>query len=186
MTAVNVPTSYSDAAPRLAPDHDLSSQPWMAVWTRSRHEQVVRDHLQRKGIEVFLPLVTRWSRRRDRRCKVDWPLFPGYCFARFTREHRLSVLGSPGVVCLVSFDGQPACIPDQEIAGIRRLLATGLQYDALPSIPAGMRARVIAGPLAGVVGLVMRRGSNTRLVLSVELIHAAVSVEVDARDVCRA
>ena len=34
---------------------------WFALWTRSRHEQVVREQLERKRIEAFLPTVTRWS-----------------------------------------------------------------------------------------------------------------------------
>ena len=40
---------------------------WYAIWTRSRHEQVVRDQLRRKHVEAFLPTVTRWSRWKDRR-----------------------------------------------------------------------------------------------------------------------
>ena len=50
---------------------------WFALWTRSRHEQVVREQLQQKQIDVFLPTVTRWSRWKDRKKKIDWPLFPG-------------------------------------------------------------------------------------------------------------
>ena len=51
---------------------------WYALWTRSRHEQVVREQLEQKHIESFLPTVTRWSRWKDRKKKIDWPLFPGY------------------------------------------------------------------------------------------------------------
>ena len=56
---------------------------WYAIWTRSRHEQMVREQLERKGYEAFLPTIPRWSRWKDRKKKIDWPLFPGYCFARF-------------------------------------------------------------------------------------------------------
>jgi transcription termination/antitermination protein NusG len=55
---------------------------WFAIWTRSRHEQMVREQLERKQLEAFLPTITRWSRWKDRKKKIDWPLFPGYCFAR--------------------------------------------------------------------------------------------------------
>jgi hypothetical protein len=40
----------------------------------------------------FLPTVTRWSRWKDRKKKIDWPLFPGYCFARFNARERLPIL----------------------------------------------------------------------------------------------
>src|SRR4030095_12925151 len=71
---------------------------WFAIWTRSRHEQVVRDQLSRKQFEAFLPTITRWSRWKDRKKKIDWPLFPGYCFARFDPADTLPVLKCTGVV----------------------------------------------------------------------------------------
>jgi transcription antitermination factor NusG len=156
---------------------------WYAVWTRSRHEQVVREQLQRKGLEAFLPTITRWSRWKDRKKQIDWPLFPGYCFVRFDGAERLPVLQCTGVVSIVSFDGDIVPIPEHEIDGIRRLLDTDLQFDPCPLIREGMMVEVTHGPLKGVVGRLVRKGSHARLVLSVDLIGQAVSVEVDASDV---
>lgn len=156
---------------------------WYAVWTRSRHEQVVREQIARKGYEVFLPTITRWSRWKDRKKKIDWPLFPGYCFARFEARERLPILTCTGVVSIVSFDGEPAPVPDLEIDGIRRLVTSELQYDPCPLVREGMVVEVTHGPLKGVVGRLVRKGAHARLVLSVDLIGQAVSVEVDAADV---
>ena len=102
---------------------------WFALWTRSRHEQVVREQLEQKGLEAFLPNVTRWSRWKDRKKKIDWPLFPGYCFARFHPRERLPVLNCMGVVNIISFEGEPAPIPEHEIDGIRQLVESDLAYD---------------------------------------------------------
>lgn len=156
---------------------------WYAVRTRSRHEVVVRRQLEASQIAAFLPVVTKWSRWKDRKKKIDWPLFPGYCFARFDPGSRLTVLKCTGVANVVSFEGIPAPIPDSEIEGIRRLVETDLQYDPCPLIREGMKAEVTHGPLRGVVGRLIRKGSHARLVLSVDLIGQAVSVEVDAADV---
>jgi transcription termination/antitermination protein NusG len=156
---------------------------WYAVWTRSRHEQVVREQLERKGLETFLPTITRWSRWKDRKKQVDWPLFPGYCFVRFNGGERLPVLKCSGVVNIVSFDGDIVPIPEHEIESIRRLVASELQFDPCPLIREGMTVEVTHGPLKGVVGRLVRKGSHARLVLSVDLIGQAVSVEVDASDV---
>ena len=156
---------------------------WFAIWTRSRHEQVVREQIERKGFEVFLPTITRWSRWKDRKKKIDWPLFPGYCFARFQPGERLPILKCTGVVSIVSFDGEPVPVPDLEIDGIKRLVTSDLQYDPCPLIREGMVVEVTHGPLKGVVGRLVRKGSHARLVLSVDLIGQAVSVEVDAADV---
>ena len=156
---------------------------WYAVWTRSRHEQVVREQLERKGLEAFLPTITRWSRWKDRKKQVDWPLFPGYCFVRFNGAERLPVLKCTGVVNIVSFDGDIVAIPEHEIESIRRLVESDLQFDPCPLIREGMMVEVTHGPLKGVVGRLVRKGTHARLVLSVDLIGQAVSVEVDASDV---
>jgi transcription termination/antitermination protein NusG len=156
---------------------------WYAIWTRSRHEQVVREQLERKGLEAFLPTITRWSRWKDRKKQVEWPLFPGYCFARFESTQRLPVLSCSGVVNIVAFDGEIVAIPEHEIDAIRRLVESDLQFDPCPLIREGMMAEVTHGPLKGVVGRLVRKGAHARLVLSVDLIGQAVSVEVDAADV---
>ena len=156
---------------------------WYAIWTRSRHEQVVREQLQRKGIEAFLPTITKWSRWKDRKKQIEWPLFPGYCFVRFDGADRLPVLKCSGVVNIVSFDGDIVPIPEHEIDSIRRLIESDLQFDPCPLIREGMVVEVTHGPLKGVVGRLIRKGAHARLILSVDLIGQAVSVEVDASDV---
>jgi hypothetical protein len=67
------------------------SSTWFAIWTRSRHEQVVRDQLERKQFDAFLPTITRWSRWKDRKKKIDRPPFLGDCFARFKEEDALAI-----------------------------------------------------------------------------------------------
>jgi transcription antitermination factor NusG len=159
------------------------SFPWFAVWTRSRAEKSVAEQLARKDVEVFLPTITRWSRWKDRRKKIDWPLFPGYCFARFDPASLLTVVTCHGVASVVSFNGEPAPVPEQEVDSIRRLLASGLQFDPCPLIKEGSLVEVIHGPLKGVTGRLEKKTSHARLILSVNLIGRAVAVTVDAADV---
>ena len=159
------------------------SNEWYALWTRSRHEKLVRDQLQQKNIEVFLPTINKWSRWKDRKKQIEWPLFPGYCFARFDPADRLPILKVDGVVTIVSNEGLPSPIPPVEIDSIRQLIESELAFDPCPLIKEGMMVEVKAGPLKGVVGRLVRKGAHARLVLSVDLIGQAVSVEVDAADV---
>lgn len=156
---------------------------WYALWTRSRHEHAVREQLARKGYEAFLPTITKWSRWKDRKKQIDWPLFPGYCFARFDPAAKLPVITCTGVVNIVSFAAEPAPIPELEIASIRRLVESDLQYDPCPLIREGDIVEVVHGPLRGVVGRLVRKGAHARLVLAVELIGQGASVTVDAADV---
>ena len=173
----------SDAAVVSTPEAAATTAHWFAVWTRSRHERTVFDQLTDRGIEAFLPTTPRWSRWKDRKKKIEWPLFPGYCFARFAPAVRLTILKCAGVVSIVSFNGELAPVPDQAIEGIRTLVTSALPCDPCPMLKTGMMVEVVHGPLKGVVGRLQRKGSQARLVLSVDLIGRGVSVQVDAADV---
>jgi len=167
----------------MSPVERADTERWYAVWTRSRHEQVVRTQLDEKHVTAFLPTMTRWSRWKDRKKQIAVPLFPGYVFARFEPGERLAVLKCSGVVSIVSFNGEPAPVPDHEIENIRTLVASTLPYDPCPTIKTGTLVEVSHGPLKGVIGRLTRKGSQSRLILSVDLIGQAVSVQVDAADV---
>jgi transcription termination/antitermination protein NusG len=158
---------------------------WFALWTRSRHEKIVRDQLAKKSdVDVFLPTIGKWSRWKDRKKKIDWPLFPGYVFAKFVPDERVGVLKVDGVVQIISNNGMLSPIPDEEIDSIRVMVESELAYDPVPLMKEGDMVKVVHGPLKGVVGrLVTKKGVQARLVLSVDLIGQAVSVEVDAADV---
>jgi transcriptional antiterminator NusG len=157
---------------------------WYAVSTRSRHEQIVVSQLRDKRVETLFPTVTRWSRRKDRRQKIQWPLFPGYCFARFDVADRLTVLTCRGVVKIVSFGGVPAPVPTIEIDSLRTLMETRLKFDPCPLVPEGAMVEVTRGPLCGVVGRLVRKDCDrATVVLSVDLIGQGVRLELDASDI---
>lgn len=80
---------------------------------------------------------------------------------------------------LVGFGGMPTALPEEEIAALRTGLAGGVRAEPHPFLRRGRRARIKAGPLAGLQGIVVRRKNRARLILSVELIQRSVVVEVD-------
>ena len=57
---------------------------WYALRTKSRHEKVVRDCLERQGIEPLLPTIKRFSQWKDRKKEIEEPLFSCYCFVRIS------------------------------------------------------------------------------------------------------
>jgi transcriptional antiterminator NusG len=174
----------ADAGDILIPDLVISDQaPWYAVWTRSRAEKSVVEQLERKRIEVFLPTIQRWSRWKDRKKKIDWPLFPGYCFARFDARAALDVRKCVGVATIISFDGEIAPIPHTEIEAIQRIVSSELQFDPCPLLHEGDVVEVIHGPLTGVTGRLISKGPKTVLLVGITMINRAVQVRLDAADV---
>ena len=170
------------AAPNMPADATPLSH-WLVLRTRSRHEKKVRDELANRRIEAFLPLYERWSRWKDRRARVEFPLFPGYCFVRSGSTERLRVLNTPGVAGFVGFNGYAEPVPDVEIEALRRLVTTEIRYDPHPFLSEGMLVEVVRGPLKGVRGRIERKDRATKLVLAVTLIHQAAALEIHPADV---
>ncbi len=158
-------------------------QRWYAIWTRARHEKVVRDRLRGHRIETLLPLGKQLSQWKDRRKVIEVPLFPGYCMARFSITDRLIILKTPGVVNIVRHQGRIAPIPDEEINALRAIVQCGFPCRPHPFLAEGMWVEVVRGPLIGVKGIFLRHDRPARLVIGVTLIHQAATVEIDVADV---
>lgn len=156
---------------------------WYALRTRSRHEKLVRDQLDKQGIEPLLPTVKRLSQWKDRKKEVEVPLFSGYCFVRFSQQEKLPVQQVTGVVEIVGSGSQPEPIPDEEIESLRRLMTSVLPYDPHPYLHEGMKVEVVRGPLQGIHGILLRKEKRHRLVIGVHLIQQAAAVEIDVNDV---
>ncbi len=156
---------------------------WYALKTRSRHEKRVRDQLVQRDFDTFLPVCESWRQWKDRKKKIELPLFPGYCFARFPLVERLRVLTVLGVAGLVSINGRPEPIREDELTAIQQLVATKLSYDHHPFLEEGMDVEVVRGPLAGVRGKLLRKDRVTRLVLAVTLVRQSAVVEIHPADV---
>src|SRR5216684_2697206 len=155
---------------------------WYAAYTSANHEKRVAEQLGVREVEHFLPLYASVRRWKDRRVKLQLPLFPGYVFVRLPLRDRLKVLQVPGVARLISFNGQPAVLPDREVEALRAGLATQLRAEPYPYLTVGRRVRVKCGPLEGVEGILIRKKNACRVVLSLDLIMQSASVEVDASD----
>jgi transcription antitermination factor NusG len=167
-------------------DH-LSDAPqnskWFALYTTSRHEKRVAQHLRQRQIEYYLPLYRserKWS--DGSKVTLELPLFPGYLFIHIRRNERVRVLGVPGVLAMVGgTGGEPAPLPDSTIEALR----SGLELRPAqphPLMTAGQRVRIRSGALAGLEGIVVRNKNSFRVVMTLEHIMQSYAVEVDLED----
>jgi transcription antitermination factor NusG len=161
---------------------------WYALYTRSRHEKRVAACIEERGFQVYLPLVPRERQWHDRLKTIEWPMFPGYVFARFDPRDRVPVISAPGVVHLVGVAGQPARIPEADVDNVRRFAAaladTGEVPAAEPIVDTGERVRVVRGPFKDVRGVVVESRSSRRALVQVGLkaIGRGLKVEVPVAD----
>lgn len=163
---------------------DLSAR-WYALWVLSNAEFVIEERLQARGIGVFLPAwleVTQWS---DRKKTVRRPLFPGYLFIRCETRHFPAIMRLAGVVDILPSTERAEPIDGGDLEAIRRIVATGRRIKPCDFVQ-GDAVLIESGPLAGVKGIVQRTRNGTRVVVKIEMLKRAVSVEVDSEELQKA
>jgi transcription antitermination factor NusG len=156
---------------------------WYAAYTCANHEKHVAAELGARDVEHFLPLYSSVRRWKDRRVNLDLPLFPGYIFVRLALCDRMRVVQIPSVVRLVGFNGLPTALPDTEMEIMRSGLSERLRAEPHPFLTVGRRVCITGGPFAGFEGVLKRRKSNLRVVVSLDLIERSIVVDVEAGDV---
>jgi transcription antitermination factor NusG len=172
---------------KFRPDVSRSEErlvlPWFAVYVRPKAERTVERALREKGLEAFAPYYRSRRRWRDRTVERDFPLFPGYLFARTDRLQRLSIVSTTGVLGIVGFGGQAAELSEEEVLSVRKLAEVMQNVTPHPFLRVGRKIRVKTGPLAGVEGVVVRCKGGHRLVVSISLLQRSIAAELDAADV---
>lgn len=159
---------------------------WYAVHVRSRHEFKVYEHLDRTGIEAFLPLVERLQRWKDRKKLVEFPLFPGYLFVHIQMVYDtiLSVLKTPGVVRVLGHSATELYpVPEEQIVSLKKLVESRQTIDPYPYLKEGRRIRIKSGPFKGIEGILVKKHDKHTLVLSIDILQQGAAVRISASDV---
>jgi transcription termination/antitermination protein NusG len=159
------------------------SRSWHALWTQSHCEQLVHDQLHARGFTTFLPKIRTWSRRRGVQRLIPVPMFPGYLFVQHAidKTSYVEIAKTRGLVRILGerWD-RPTTIADAEVDSLQRLAQDELEVMPHPYLCEGQRVRITAGLLAGLQGILLRtKAKRGLLVLSVDLIHQSVAVEID-------
>ena len=156
---------------------------WYAISTRARHEKKIFNILIQKGIVSYLPLQEFHRRWSDRYKIIQEPLFSCYVFVKIALRDRVEVLQTEGVVRLVSFNNIPATIPDSQIDAIKIVLENKHTIEKADYLTPGQKIEVVQGPLKGIRGILTQIKNQQRLVIRLDSIMQAISVDIDYRDI---
>jgi len=173
--------AMTSTAPRA-----LHGEPrWYACRTRSRSEKKVGRLLTAAGVVSYVPLVDRLRQWSDRSKQVKFPLFPGYVFARFSLETLPQIVRTPNLIEVVRVEGSPTPVRDEEIDAVRSLVdgvhQTGVEPSVHEYLVRGQQVDVLQGPFQGLRGILTEVRGKTRIVVRLEAIRQAVSVEMERR-----
>lgn len=155
---------------------DIKGQ-WWVVHTKSRNEKSLAHDLIAKQISYFLPMRMKTSHIRGRKVKSLLPLFSGYLFFCGDEKQRLEVLKTNRTANIIEVIDQEKLI--KELAQIEQVIKSGMTIQPHKFIKEGQRCRVTSGPLKNTEGIVQKTKTTPRLILNVEMLGQAASVEVD-------
>jgi transcriptional antiterminator RfaH len=131
------------------------SRHWFVVYCKPHKEAFAQLHLERRGIEVFVPML-RLPEYLERRRRVV-PLFPGYMFVNVDIEREFSTVAwAPGVSRFVSPKGSPAPIDRDVVAFLKSHADEAGVVTARPDLRVGQSVEITAGPFDGLIGIIQR------------------------------
>ncbi len=157
---------------------DAKGDDWHVIHTKPRQEKALAEALEKQSIRHFLPLVQHVRIYGHRRRKIEMPLFAGYLFLRGSRDVTYTAIETRRVVQVLPVTNQT--LLHHELKQIQLALREQGTLDPYPFIIEGHRVRVKAGPFRGMEGIVDARKQQDRIILLVQTIGQATSLEIDA------
>ena len=153
---------------------------WIAVYTKSRHEKTVAKKLEMKNFEVYLPLLRERRKWSDRKKWIEYPLFKSYLFIRTQLKNSIFILKTPGIIRIVKFGDKIAIVNANHINAIKLMISGGYKPNSTDYFIKGDEVSVISGPLKGVNGIIQDLKGDSRLIMKVEAIRQAFSIEISS------
>lgn len=150
---------------------------WWVAHTKSRNEKALANDLIGKKVCYFLPMTWKIRRTKGRKIRSLLPLFTGYLFFCGNEEQRVESLKTNRVANILEVNDQEKLI--SELYQIEQAIRAGAPLIPHKYIKEGQRCRVTSGPMAGLEGIVESSKNVTRLILKVDILGQAGSLEID-------
>jgi transcription antitermination factor NusG len=150
---------------------------WHLLHTRSRQEKILAESMAAKGIGVYLPLVDVTRTYGRRKASVGLPLFPGYVFLKGPLDDAYEADRTKRVAGIIHVVNQAQLA--WELRNLALALAARVPLDPYPYLRKGVRVEIRSGPLAGIQGIVESRLKRDRLLLQIDVLGQATSLEID-------
>ena len=151
---------------------------WYVAYSKPRKEDVAQFHLLRKGVEVFFPRLLLAQSLPKHRQLV--PLFPNYLFVKIQEPEEFGYARwSPGVNCLVSFNGTPAPVDEAIIMFLKEQATPEGILIARSTLQVGQEVQIIKGSFSGLVGVIQNPpDAKGRVRVLMQLLSRQVKVDV--------
>lgn len=145
---------------------------WFALLVREQSEWEVLAAIRRLGFTAWTPCQTT-SRYRDE------PLFPGVVLAEFPWGESAGILRIQGVQAVAASGLLPDPVRNETVDSLRILCSSGLPVQPWPYHFLGERVEIGAGPLTGLIGMLVHDCGPQRAVVALPPVRRAVSAVIE-------
>ena len=158
---------------------------WYVIQTKPRNEKKVLEQIEKKEIEVYLPLmqtVRIWS---DRKKKIYVPLFPGYIFVHGDEPERHRAISKTyGAIRYVMFQKRPAVVSKGEIENIKLSLQAPEKISIEDrQIMQGDLVEITGGLFKGLTGYIIELRGNYKIIVNIIELNTTFSVQLSSSEV---
>lgn len=155
---------------------------WFLVRTEMRRENTAMSRLLSQSYDIYFPRISRRVRRKGKRLRQIFPLFPQYLFLRLrTGEQSISpVRSTKGVLGVVKFGSEYAVVPDSIVESLRAKadIRTGLHHIEERRLWPNKPVRVNGGTFDGFEGIFLRECGEDRVLILLDIIGQSTPVKI--------
>lgn len=160
--------------------HEEESR-WFAIYTKYKCEKFVAEHLERKDIESYVPIIKKTKHYASRKKEFEVPLINCYVFVKIVKKDFVPVLETEYVMKFLKIGKDLIAIPEEEINLLKRIVG---ELDVPVSLSernfkVGQKVEVIGGHLTGIHGVLVEEKNNHSFVVELQNIGIALQVDVD-------
>ena len=160
---------------------------WYLLHTKPHAHVTACYHLRRQRFDVFLPLITKTTKKKGKFLDITAPLFPGYLFMGTSNDPVpwKSINGTRGVSKAVTLDGIYRPVSTHIIEGLQSRCDEHGVLRQLNDIVAADRAKIERGPFADFICTVDDIQDDQRAWVLIDLLQQQTKVEVPLGDVSK-
>lgn len=165
--------------------NQVKEKKWYVLHTRSKFENVVKNQLLKKDINVFLPLILKLSKRKDRKKTIEVPMFPGYVFVQCdsSPESRLKILKTIGAVKLIGTNKGPVSVKTEAVESLILLSKSKEKIFTGHGYKKGQPVIITKGGMTGVKGIFEKETGKMRVIVQIDILGRYAYTEVNEADI---
>lgn len=156
---------------------------WFALYTKYKCEKYVANHLIKKNIESYVPIILK-TRRYTRKVKhYEVPLINCYVFVRIDKSQYLPALETEFAMKFLRQGKDLLAIPSAEMDILMKVAGdvTEAHETNDHSFETGQNVEVISGHLTGMQGKIISKSGKKNFVIALKTIGFQLMINIDLK-----